>query len=486
MRMFVIALLPLLLPTASPAATPVDSALMTTYTLGPSFQQVIYLTCGNTQETSGCYASGELGPFGHVGAIIEGKARESGNVVTREVYVIDTASGATANGVTLSVYKKTDTVTASEDTVEVSLERSVPLPLKGGAHASCYVAGNPSYLYIATNTGPTAVQVKKAGFDLTTITSPTPDTTTRVFSISASTAGWVTIDFGGESPSDASYVNFNAVGQEFEQGGGNNAFINSEIGLSTFDLPKPAGFVGAPKSAARAAAMADTSTTIPITIFSDYLFETDSETKATYNELVFFDCGSTPMSSGCFGSSTFGPFGNIGAVVGGPITWSNDTLKQHIYILDSAAGPHHTEVMIYDYLKTDVYFPASGNVDASAKLVRSASLPLTGSYKARAWLARSGDFLYAGTNTSTSAAIIQANTLASSSSGGFDPPVEVGSITINDYGYVNLVFAHASNTNSGFYMFNKAGELVGEGGGVEYVVNSLIGINAEALPSPGP
>jgi hypothetical protein len=188
------------------------------------------------------------------------------------------------------------------------------------------------------------------------------------------------------------------------------------------------------------------------------------------------------MSSGCFGSSTLGPFGNIGAVLGGPITWRDDTLRQHIYVLDAAAGPHHTEVVLYDYLKTDVYYPASGNAVASAKLVNSATLPLIGGPKRRSWLAGSGNFLYAGTGASTVAAVIQADTLASSSYGGFSPPVAVGSITVNDYGYVSLVFAHAANWDSGFYLLNKNGQGEEDGGGVEYVVSSVVGLNAEALP----
>lgn len=138
--------------------------------------------------------------------------------------------------------------------------------------------------------------------------------------------------------------------------------------------------------------------------------------------------------------------------------------------------------MLYDYLKTDVYDPNSGNVVASAKLVNSATVPLTGRSKTRAWLAGSGDFLYAGTSASTVAAVIQTGTLASSSYGGFSPPVAVGSITVNNYGYVSLVFGQAANPVSGFYLLNKDGEGEEDGGGAEYVVNSLVGLNAEALP----
>jgi hypothetical protein len=72
---------------------------------------------------------------------------------------------------------------------------------------------------------------------------------------------------------------------------------------------------------------------------------------------------------------TLGPFGNIGAVLGGVITWHDDTLSQHIYVLDAAAGAYQTEVVPYDYLNTDLYDPTTGNVVASAKLVKSASAP---------------------------------------------------------------------------------------------------------------
>jgi hypothetical protein len=78
--------------------------------------------------------------------------------------------------------------------------------------------------------------------------------------------------------------------------------------------------------------------------------------------------------------------------------------------------------------------------------------------------------------------VIRTGTLASSSYGGFSPPVAVGSITVNDYGYVSLVFGQANNPVSGFYLLNQAGAGEEDGGGSEYVVNSLVGLNAESLP----
>ena len=45
-----------------------------------------------------------------------------------------------------------------------------------------------------------------------------------------------------------------------------------------------------------------------------------------------------------------------------------------------------------------------------------------------------------------------------------------------------LAFGQTANPVSGFYLLNKDGEGEEDGGGAEYVVNSLVGPNAEALP----
>jgi hypothetical protein len=47
---------------------------------------------------------------------------------------------------------------------------------------------------------------------------------------------------------------------------------------------------------------------------------------------------------------------------------------------------------------------------------------------------------------------------------------------------VSLVFGHASNPVSGFYLLSNNGEGEEDGGGEEYLVNSLVGLNAESLP----
>ena len=70
-------------PALTEAATAPDSTLFTTYTAATDLQSANWVVCGSTAQSGGCYASGNLGPFGHIGAMLEGQPVVSGNSVTR-------------------------------------------------------------------------------------------------------------------------------------------------------------------------------------------------------------------------------------------------------------------------------------------------------------------------------------------------------------------------------------------------------------------
>src|SRR5579859_5500900 len=162
----------LALCTALSAQTPAapDATLFTTYSLFSNEQTLDWLVCGSTTGSSGCYASGSLGPFGKIGAMIEGNPTVSGSTVTRMIYVVDIASGTSGTGVTLNAYKKIDVVSSSSDTVTVTLIKSVNLPtLVGGATATCSMAATPTLLFIGTNQAQQAVYVKKSNFSITPV-----------------------------------------------------------------------------------------------------------------------------------------------------------------------------------------------------------------------------------------------------------------------------------------------------------------------------
>jgi hypothetical protein len=72
-----------LLTAVVPAFAQPDLTLYTEYTLDAAHTNVNWVVCGSTQQTSGCYAMGTLGPFGKVGALLEGN--QSANLTTNTV-----------------------------------------------------------------------------------------------------------------------------------------------------------------------------------------------------------------------------------------------------------------------------------------------------------------------------------------------------------------------------------------------------------------
>jgi hypothetical protein len=121
-----------------------DSTLYTTYLFGTNYQSVSWVVCGSTQQSSGCYSSGSLGPFGKAGTLLEGypAINLKTNTVTRKIYVLDIAAGSGGTDVILYVYKKTDVITPSYDAATTSLTATVRLPLTGGGSARGSMAAN--------------------------------------------------------------------------------------------------------------------------------------------------------------------------------------------------------------------------------------------------------------------------------------------------------------------------------------------------------
>jgi hypothetical protein len=224
---------------AAAAAAQPDATLFTTYSAGTGYQTFNYLVCGSTQETEGCYDSGSLGPFGRAGALIEGNPRTQANVVTREIYVVDIASGPSGSGVKLYVYEKTDTVTSLFDTVVVKLARSVTLPLTGGAAALCSMAANGEYVFIGTDQSPQAVAVLKRTLAITPVGGFSPPV--NVSAITADQYGYVTVTFGGFLSGENGFYVFAPNGQLSEDGGGAEFSLNTIAGLSTTTLPQSDG-----------------------------------------------------------------------------------------------------------------------------------------------------------------------------------------------------------------------------------------------------
>ena len=217
------------------AAQPPDAGFYTTYDLTSNYHNLSYVVCGSTADEEGCSSSGELGPFGKVGGLIEGDAVVHGNSVTRAIYIVDSAAGSSGTGVILYRYLKTDTVT-DFDRATVVLTNTVPLPLQGGVSAVVSLAGNADYLYVGTDQTAIAVQVHKGNFALLEVGGFSPPIT--VSAITVDQYGYVTVAFGGFAANAvAGTIQFGPDGRFEDDGGGASFSLNANSGLSTAKLP---------------------------------------------------------------------------------------------------------------------------------------------------------------------------------------------------------------------------------------------------------
>lgn len=216
---------------------PPDATLYTTYGLSSDEQTVYWSVCGSTQGSSGCYASGSLGPFGRAGALMEGNPSVNlqTNTVTRAIYVVDIANGSGGTGVVLYVYKKTDVVSSTFDTVTVSLFKSISLPLTGGTTAVCSMAANNGFLFIGTDQSPQAVKVQKSDFTVTQLGGFSPPI--NVTAITADQYGYVTVTQGTFGNGENGFSVYGPDGSVQEDGGGASFMVNTVTAFSTPTRP---------------------------------------------------------------------------------------------------------------------------------------------------------------------------------------------------------------------------------------------------------
>ena len=208
------------------ARRPDFSGLYTTYSFGTGDAWVSLVVCGAINDSSGCYGSANLGPFGHVGALIKGKPQPPRNGTSvRDLYIVDDAAGS-GTGVTLNVYHETITSDPPFATVGVTQTNTIALPLKGGTGAKTYMAADNIYLFIGTDQSPFAVRVNKYNLTFDEIGGFSPPE--NVSAITANDNGYVTVTFGNDG-----FYAYDPDGSTEEDGGGAEYLLNSSNGLST-------------------------------------------------------------------------------------------------------------------------------------------------------------------------------------------------------------------------------------------------------------
>lgn len=213
-----------------------DSTLFTTYTMDAARTNLNWVVCGSLPGTSGCYGAGSVGPFGKIGATIEGYPAQNltRGTVTRYIYVLDENYAAGLNGVALYVYKKVDTIAGGSDAVTVTLFKTVILPLTGGSSTVSSMAANQKFLYLGTNQDGFAVQIKKNTFAISQYAEISGAAT--VEAITADHYGFITTTWITSSGS----AGFNVIdpnGLVQEGGGGSQFMLNTVQAVRPTTLP---------------------------------------------------------------------------------------------------------------------------------------------------------------------------------------------------------------------------------------------------------
>lgn len=453
-------------------ALPPDASLYTTYSFANNYTTLNWNVC---DVSSACHGSGNLGPFGHVGAVIEGNETITGRNVARNVYVVDDAAGS-GNNVMLYVYTKTDVLASGGDTVTVSLTNSVALPLIGGSNTKTYIAGNNGFLFIGTNQSQFAIELQESNMAYGEVGGFSPPLYDS--SITANKYGYATTTFGGGSDGFSGFYAFGPTGGGLEDGGGGDFMLGTLDGISTAD-GNTALSTTTPNLAARMkihfrnraaqhiANIADAAPAPDSTLFTQYTLGNP------YTFMSWIVCGSTEMSEGCYGSGGLGPFDHVGAAIEGNETVNGNTVTRDIYVVDDATGSGNG-VTLYVYQKTDMV--SSSYDSATTSLTNTVALPLTGGSGVKTYLAGDNGFLYIGTNQDPYAVQVQESNLnykeiASSPSGA-----NVSSITADKYGYVTVTSTDNSGSGS-FNVYGTAGNLIQNGEGGNFMAGTMRGIS---------
>lgn len=216
-------------------AAAIDSTLYTSYSF--NFNGTVeWVVCGSLPASSGCYGVGFIGPFGKVGALLEGSPNinVAKNSVTKAVYVLDVASGAGANEVALYIYKETELI--STGTITMILSKVVTLPLNGSSNAKASMAANAKFIYIGTDENPMAVRVQKGNLAVAQV--PGFSNPSFVSAITADKYGHVTVVWGSYSGSGpGGFFAFDATGAAVADGGGGALLLNTTQAFLPSTLP---------------------------------------------------------------------------------------------------------------------------------------------------------------------------------------------------------------------------------------------------------
>lgn len=185
------------------------------------------------------------------------------------------------------------------------------------------------------------------------------------------------------------------------------------------------------------------------------------------SELYWSVCGSIGTGSGCYGSGSLGPFGQIGSIVEGSKSYnvSKGTVTRYLYVIDQAYGSALDGVELYAYKRVDTITLSYDTTTFT--LEKTVSLPLTGGGAALTLVGANSAYLVIGTSLTAVPVEVAKNNYA------ITPLTIISqipvSITADNYGYVTVTSA------SEFFVVGPKGTVQEDGGGSPFTVNTLLG-----------
>jgi hypothetical protein len=131
--------------------------------------------------------------------------------------------------------------------------------------------------------------------------------------------------------------------------------------------------------------------------------------------------------------------------------------------------------------KTDTISSSFDTV--AVTLLRTISLPLTGGSTAVCSMAANAGYLFIGTDQSPQGVEVKKSTGVVTVLGGFSPPINVTSITADQYGYVTVTQGSFGGGENGFSVFGPTGGGEADGGGADFMVGTTNAVSTTTLPT---
>lgn len=148
--------------------------------------------CGSLPSSHGCYGGGEMNPpFDYACAILQGEPSTKGNVMKRDIYVLDKRTSST-DPVQLYVYQRKDQITDTYDTVTLTYVVTINLGITGGSKSHCSMAADQHSIFAGTDASTSAVKIDKSNFS-TYLFGDTDNSV--VTGVSADDRGYICVQF---------------------------------------------------------------------------------------------------------------------------------------------------------------------------------------------------------------------------------------------------------------------------------------------------